>query len=103
MRLFLTIPSTYIPPTATLDESILASTGDSSVSNKQPTVSMTVTDSLVIFQPPPLPETSPEVSDAANVDDTLVVQPNFRILYATILRLQKNVVLLSQPVGPQDT
>ena len=39
-----TIPSTYIPPTATLDESILASTGDSPVPNNQPTVSMPVTD-----------------------------------------------------------
>ena len=39
-----TIPSTYIPPTATLDESILASTGDSPVPNKQPTVSMPVTE-----------------------------------------------------------
>ena len=38
------IPSTYIPPTATLDESILAGTGDSPVPNKQPTVSMPVTD-----------------------------------------------------------
>ena len=71
-----TIPSTYIPPTATLDESILASTGDSSVSNKQPTVSMPVTDSPVISQPAPLAETLPEISGAANVDDTLVVQPN---------------------------
>ena len=44
-----TIPSTYIPPTATLDESILASTGDSSVPNKQPTVSMPVTDSPVFL------------------------------------------------------
>ena len=71
-----TIPSTYIPPTATLDESILASTEDSSVSNKQPTVSMPVTDSPVISQPAPLAETLPEISGAANVDDTLVVQPN---------------------------
>ena len=55
-----TILSTYIPPTATLDEFTLASTGDSPVSKKQPTVSMPVTD-------------SPEISDAANVDDTLVV------------------------------
>ena len=39
-----TIPSTYIPPTATLDESILVSTGDSPIPNKQPTVSMPVTD-----------------------------------------------------------
>ena len=30
----------------------------------------------MISQPAPLPETSPEISDAANVDDTLVVQPN---------------------------
>ena len=70
------IPSTYIPPTATLDESILASTGNSTVPNKQPTVSMPVTDPPppppVISQPAPLPE----ISDAANVDDTLVVQPN---------------------------
>ena len=71
-----TIPSTYIPPTATLDESILASTGDSSVPNKQPTVSMPVTDSHVISRPAPLSETSSEISDAANVDDTLVVQLN---------------------------
>ena len=71
-----TIPSTYIPPTATLDESILASTGDSPVPNKQPAVSMPVIDSPVISQPATLPETSPEISDAANVDDTLVVQPN---------------------------
>ena len=66
------MPSTYIPPTATSDESILASTGDSPVPNKQPTVSMPVTDRPVISQPAPLPE----ISDAANVDDTLVVQPN---------------------------
>ena len=39
-----TIPSTYIPPTATLDESILASTRNSPVPNKQPTVLMPVTD-----------------------------------------------------------
>ena len=71
-----TIPSTYIPPIATLDESILASTGDSPVPNKQLTVSMPVTDPPVISQPAPLPETSPEISDAANVDDTLAVQPN---------------------------
>ena len=44
-----TIPSTYVLSTETLDESILASTGDSRVSNKQPTVSMPVTD------PPPSP------------------------------------------------
>ena len=67
-----TIPSTYIPPTATLDESILASTGDSPVPNKQPTVSMAVTDPPVISQPAPLPE----ITDASNVDDTLVVQPD---------------------------
>ena len=71
-----TIPSTYVPPTATLDESILASTGDSPVPNKQPAVSMPVIDFPVISQPATLPETSPEISDAANVDDTLVVQPN---------------------------
>ena len=58
-----TIPSTYIPPTATVDESILASTGDSHVPNKQPTV---------VFQPAPLPK----ISDSANVDDTLIVQPD---------------------------
>ena len=39
-----TIPSTYISPIATLDESILASTGDPPVPNKQPTMSMPVTD-----------------------------------------------------------
>ena len=71
-----TIPSTYIPPTATLDESILASTGDSPVPNKQPAVSMPVTDPPMISQPTTLPETSPEISDAANDDGTLVVQPN---------------------------
>ena len=47
-----TIPSTYVLSTATLDESILDSTGDSRVSNKQPTVSMPVTD------PPPPPPPS---------------------------------------------
>ena len=67
-----TIPSTYIPSTATLDESILASTGDSRVLNKQPTLVMPVTDPPVISQPAPLPE----ISDSANVDDTLVVQPD---------------------------
>ena len=75
-----TIPSTYIPPTATLDESILASTGDYPVPNKQPRVSMPVTDPPpppVISQPAPLPE----ISDAANVDDTLEVLPDYLCEY----------------------
>ena len=72
-----TIPSTYIPPTATLDESIPASTGDSPVPNKQTTVSMPVTDPPVISQPAPLPK----ISDAANVDNTLVAQPNSSYKY----------------------
>lgn len=38
-------------------------------------MSMPVTDP-VISQPATLPEISPEISDPANVDDTLVVQPN---------------------------
>ena len=53
-----------------MGESILASTGDSPVPNKQPKVSMPVIDPPVISQPAPLPE----ITDAANVDDTLVVQ-----------------------------
>ena len=51
-----TLLSTYTPPTATLDESILASTGDSPVPNKQTTVSMPFTDPPVISQPATLPE-----------------------------------------------
>lgn len=66
-----TIPSAYIPPTATLEESILASSGDSRIPNKQPTVSMPVADPLMNSQPASLPENS----DSANVNDTLVVQP----------------------------
>ena len=59
-----TILSTCIPPTATLDESILASKGDSRVPNKQPTV---------LSQPARLPE----ISDSANnVNDTQIVQPD---------------------------
>ena len=58
-----------------MDESILARTGDSSVQNKQPIVSMPVTD-----PPPPPPRdfstcSLPEISHSAIVDDTLVVQP----------------------------
>ena len=79
-----TIPSTYILPTATLDESILVSTGDSPVPNKQPTVSMHVTDPPVISQPAPLPT----ISDATNVKDEYP---------------RKNIILLGQPVGRQDT
>lgn len=66
-----TIPSAYIPPTATFEESILASSGDSRIPNKQPTVSMPVADPLMNSQPASLPENS----DSANVNDTLVVQP----------------------------
>ena len=52
---------------------------DSRIAQKQPKVSipLAVTDTAMISQLSPLPE----ISDSANVDDTLVVQPSSQCEY----------------------